>query len=48
MIPDVVKIDVDAVGAMLDNLIAPLSAYEELEADYDYLAPVPCCTCSCH
>jgi hypothetical protein len=48
MIPDVVKIDVEAVGAMLDELIAPRSAYEELEPDYEYLEPAAHCTCSCH
>jgi hypothetical protein len=32
----VVKIDAEAVGAMLDDLIAPRSAYEELEPDYEW------------
>lgn len=42
------KINVEAVGAMLDDLLAPRSAYEELEPDYEYMEPVPYCTCSCH
>lgn len=34
-----VKIDVEAVGKMLDDLLAPVvrSPYEELEPDYEYL-----------
>ncbi|MCO4273617.1 hypothetical protein [Pseudarthrobacter cellobiosi] len=48
MIPDVVKIDVEAVGAMLDDVDTPPSAYGELEPDYEYLEPVAICTCSCH
>jgi hypothetical protein len=39
MIRDVVKIDVEAVDAMLDDLNAPRSAYEELDPDYEYLEP---------
>jgi hypothetical protein len=44
----VVKIDVEAIGAMLDVLNAPRSRYEDMEPDYEYLEPVPRCTCSCH
>lgn len=46
----VVKIDVEAVGAMLDELLAPVerSPFEELEPDYEYMEPAPYCTCHCH
>jgi hypothetical protein len=46
----VVKIDVEAVGAMLDELLAdPVrSPLEELEPDYEFLEPSTHCTCSCH
>lgn len=45
----VVKIDVEAVGKMLDDLLAPVerSPYEELEPDYEYM-PTPWCNCHCH
>ncbi|WP_364746162.1 hypothetical protein [Arthrobacter sp. LAR12-1-1.1] len=45
-----VKIDVEAVGAMLDELLAPVerSPFEELEPDYEYMEPAPYCTCHCH
>lgn len=38
-----VKIDVDAVGKMLDELLAPVvrSPYEDLEPDYDYMPASP-------
>lgn len=42
------QIDVEAVGAMLDDLIAPRSAYEELDPDYEFLEPAACGTCPCH
>jgi hypothetical protein len=48
MMPDVAKIDVEAVGVMLDGLIAPRSAYEELDPDYEFLEPAAHCTCSRH
>jgi hypothetical protein len=46
----VVKIDVEAVGAMLDELLADPGPtdYKELEPDYEYMEPGPHCTCSCH
>ena len=42
-VSSVVKIDVEAVGAMLDEMLAvpSRSPYEDLE-------PAPHCTCSCH
>lgn len=45
-----VKIDVDAVGKMLDELLAPARrpSYEDCEPDYEFLAPATLCTCSCH
>lgn len=44
-----VKVDVGAVGEMLDELLAkPQPAlYEELEPDYEFM-PAPWCGCSCH
>jgi hypothetical protein len=46
----VVKLDVEAVGAMLDEMLADpgRSPFEELEPDYEFLEPVTHCTCSCH
>lgn len=40
---DMVKIDVDAVGKMLDELLAPIvrSPYEELEPDHEYMPERP-------
>ncbi len=37
-----VKIDVEAVGKMLDELLAPIvrSPYEEVEPDYEFM-PTP-------
>ncbi|WP_181038761.1 hypothetical protein [Arthrobacter sp. Y81] len=45
-----VKIDVAAVGKMLDELLAPAerSPYEDCEPDYEFLMPAWACTCSCH
>lgn len=38
-----VKIDVDAVGKMLDELLAPVvrSPYEDLEPEYEFLPDPP-------
>lgn len=46
----VVKIDVEAVAKMLDDLLAPVarSPYEGVEPDYEFLDPTPRCTCLCH
>lgn len=43
MFRPMVKIDVDAVGKMLDDLLAPVvrSPYEELEPDYEFLPEPP-------
>lgn len=45
-----VKIDVDAVGRMLDEMLADPgpSKFLDLEPDYEFLEPVTHCTCSCH
>jgi hypothetical protein len=45
----VVKIDVQAVAAMLDEMLAVpgRSPFEELEPDYEFLEPADC-PCSCH
>lgn len=39
----VVKIDVEAVGKMLDDLLAPVvrSPYEDLEPDYEFMRETP-------
>jgi hypothetical protein len=44
------KIDVEAVGAMLDEMLADpgRSKFEELEPDYEFMEPAPHCTCHCH
>jgi hypothetical protein len=47
-VSDVAKIDVEAVGAMLEALSEPRSRYEDLEPEYEYLEPEAYCTCSCH
>ena len=46
----VVKIDVEAVGTMLNEMLADTGRpkFEELEPDYEFLEPVTHCTCSCH
>lgn len=38
-----VKIDVDVVGKMLDDLLAPIvrSPYEDLEPDYEFMPELP-------
>jgi hypothetical protein len=38
-----VKIDVEAVGKMLDDLLAPVvrSPYEDLEPDYEFMLEAP-------
>jgi len=48
--PRVVKIDVEAVAAMLDEMLAvpSRSPFEELEPGYEFLEPATHCTCSCH
>lgn len=43
----VVKVDVEAVGKMLDGLLEVRSPYEDLEPDYEFM-PAPWCGCSCH
>ena len=45
----VVKIDVEAVGAMLDDMLADPGRpkYEELEPDYEFLEPAFHCICRC-
>lgn len=45
-----VKIDVEAVGKMLDELLAPATqpSHEDYEPDYEFLMPAQVCACSCH
>ena len=46
----VVKIDVEAVGAMLDEMLAVpgRSPFEEMEPDYEFMEPAAYCICRCH
>lgn len=50
IVPSVVKIDVEAVAAMLDEMLAApsRSPFEDVEPDYEFLDAVTHCTCSCH
>jgi hypothetical protein len=41
----VVNVDVGAVGARVDDLLAPRSRYEDMETDYDCAESAPRSSC---